>query len=341
MARRTLNRRDPRIVLRNYLNRREPRVGRLLVALWSKQRKSLKYTELDESVLTLNAPDSWVERWQKDYAAFADDVLNGEDGEWLRAMGAAQKVMVDDLRHAGITARKAVDIGGIPFEGNLASQNIQEWIAERGGALATNLTNRQHDAIRVLLTKYSIEEPIGPIALARRLRPVIGLTKGEATAVDNLRVFLNTPHSEGALRGRLRRYPQVLRGVRRFAEGEIPPKVIDKQIANYAGRLHRRRAIRIARTELASAYNRGQLETINQARDMGVFEGPVVKTWRTAGDELVCPICEPLDNTTIGLDGEFEFSRPVGGARQVTGHGQSPPAHPDCRCSEDFEVIEE
>lgn len=331
MPRRKINTRDPRIVLRNYLNKREPKVGRWLVNTWNAERKALKYTELAESIHTLNAPDSWIAKWQQDYSKFVVEELGGENGEWTRAMGSAQAVMVDDIRR----------VGGIPFEGNLASQNIKGWIDGRGATLITNLAERQHDAIRVLLTKYSIQEPVGPIELARRLRPIIGLTKGEATAVDNLRVFLGKPHKETALRARLGRYPQVFRGVRRYAEGEIPPKVIEKQLTNYSGRLQRRRAIRIARTELADAYNMGQLDTIKQAEKMGVFDGPVVKTWRTAGDELVCDICEPLDGTVIGLEEEFEFSKTVGGRREVTGHGQAPSAHPDCRCSEDFEVIEE
>ncbi len=335
MPRRTINRRDPRIVLRNYLNKREPKVGRWLVGTWNAERKALKYTELAESIHTLNAPDSWIAKWQQDYSKFVTEELGGENGEWLKAMGKGQAVMVDGIRK----------VGGIPFEGNLASDNIKNWISQRGSVLATNLTNIQHDAIRVLLTKYAVQEPVGPIELARRLRPVIGLTKGQATAVDNLRVFLGKPHTENALRARLGKYPQVFRGVRRFAEGEIPPKVIEKQLESYGGRLQRRRAVRIARTELASAYNVGQLDTIKQAEAMGVFDGPVVKTWRTAGDEMVCDICEPLDDTTIELESEFEFSKPVGGRdsnrREVTGHGQTPPAHPDCRCSEDFVVLEE
>ncbi len=37
-------------------------------------------------------------------------------------------------------------------------------------------------------------------------------------------------------------------------------------------------------------------------------------TWKTANDELVCPVCGPLADTDVGFGGDI------------------PPAHPNCRC---------
>jgi SPP1 gp7 family putative phage head morphogenesis protein len=80
------------------------------------------------------------------------------------------------------------------------------------------------------------------------------------------------------------------------------------------------RARMIATTEVTRAYSEG-----NQAtwRASGVVDG---KRWNTAVDELVCPICEPLDGMEIGLE-EDGFTTEAGDIG-LTG----PPAHPSCRC---------
>ncbi len=73
------------------------------------------------------------------------------------------------------------------------------------------------------------------------------------------------------------------------------------------------RAELIATTEVTRAYAQG-----NKAawKESGVVEG---QEWNTANDELVCPICGPLDGEQTGLDDDFE-------------NGVNFPAHPRCRC---------
>jgi hypothetical protein len=51
---------------------------------------------------------------------------------------------------------------------------------------------------------------------------------------------------------------------------------------------------------------------------------PVIwEMWRTNGDERVCPICGPLS-----------------GLEYQTGHGPTPPLHPNCRCIRETSRIE-
>jgi SPP1 gp7 family putative phage head morphogenesis protein len=52
-------------------------------------------------------------------------------------------------------------------------------------------------------------------------------------------------------------------------------------------------------------------------QESGVIDG---KEWRTNNDELVCPICGPLDSNVV----------PTG--QQFDGGFDGPPAHPRCRC---------
>ncbi|MDR2650599.1 MAG: phage head morphogenesis protein [Clostridiales bacterium] len=64
--------------------------------------------------------------------------------------------------------------------------------------------------------------------------------------------------------------------------------------ARYAGQQHRQRAMTIARTELAAAYNQGAYEAVRDAREKGLI-GDCRKIWLTAADERVCAKCGALD----------------------------------------------
>lgn len=74
------------------------------------------------------------------------------------------------------------------------------------------------------------------------------------------------------------------------------------------------RAAMIARTETTATANMAQLSVYRRA-------GIQYKTWVTADDERVCPICGALDGRTVGLDEEFSPGI------------YAPPAHPNCRCT--------
>lgn len=80
------------------------------------------------------------------------------------------------------------------------------------------------------------------------------------------------------------------------------------------------RAEMIAVTEVTRAYAEGNIETW---RESGVVSG---KRWMTANDDLVCPICAPLDGMMVGLD-ENGFTTEAGGLGL-----DAPPAHVRCRC---------
>ena len=78
------------------------------------------------------------------------------------------------------------------------------------------------------------------------------------------------------------------------------------------------KARRIAATESLRAANYGTLEGYKQS---GVVK---FKTWLTAEDEKVCPICGTLDGAKIELDEVFS----EGGFE-----ADAPPIHPGCRCT--------
>lgn len=80
------------------------------------------------------------------------------------------------------------------------------------------------------------------------------------------------------------------------------------------------RAEMIGVTETTRSWAEGNLATW---RESGVVKG---KRWETANDELVCPICEPLNGMVVGLD-ENGFTTEEGGMGLT-----APPAHVRCRC---------
>jgi SPP1 gp7 family putative phage head morphogenesis protein len=78
------------------------------------------------------------------------------------------------------------------------------------------------------------------------------------------------------------------------------------------------RARRIAVTETTRLFAEGNLIAWRTG-------GVTHKIWHTAMDELVCPICAPLEGKKVRLDAPF--SPPV-----RDWNGDHPPAHVNCRC---------
>lgn len=90
------------------------------------------------------------------------------------------------------------------------------------------------------------------------------------------------------------------------------PYEISQSLISEASGISKVRAERIAITELA--YAMALVESEASAR-LGIEE----HIWRTSKDELVCPICLPLDGEVTGIKQDFPG-------------GYTIPAHPSCRC---------
>lgn len=186
-------------------------------------------------------------------------------------------------------------------------RNVDDWINARGGELIVDITEQQRLAVRGLLRHFNVNQPLSPHEMGRMLRPVVGLTQRQSGAV--------------------RRLHQTL------TDQGLPRRAVLHQVGNYATRLRRFRAERIARTETAFAFNFGQHAQMRQKIEDGEFSGPVVKTWLTAQDELVCPWCAPLNGQQIG----FEETYPA--VTKRIPNTLVPPAHPMCRCSISYDVV--
>ena len=98
-----------------------------------------------------------------------------------------------------------------------------------------------------------------------------------------------------------------------LASGDSPIKIARAMTAQ-VGKLTKTRAVMIARTEIVAAHAEGQLDTF---ADLGIDEVGILAEWSTAGDDRVCPMCEPLDGAIMTIKE----------ARGLI------PRHPNCRCA--------
>jgi len=94
---------------------------------------------------------------------------------------------------------------------------------------------------------------------------------------------------------------------------------ISKQISKEVG-ISRTRARTVARTETMRAFNSG---LIQQYRKAGVIGVRILAEWLTAGDALVCPICNEFASRDNG------YGPGIWKLDDIEGEI---PAHPNCRC---------
>lgn len=286
--------------LEEYLENNCDEPAEILCGFWKDQQDAITYQEIRQAVLDGTISQGTIDLWMQDYSIL---VANRLSSMWTNAIAA------------GPTGQPILD--GIVFEFNTQSSGILSWLKERGAEFVTTCTQEQKDAIAALVTKkmkdsHTVDE------LARLIRPCIGLTEGQAKAnaryYDNIVTNLKKEHP--------RMKPESIR------------KKAQDAARKYAERQHRERAMTIAQTESAFAYNRGADEGIRQAQEEG-YLGVVIKRWSTSGDDAVCDICASLEGAEVGMDSNFN----IGGRLLFKGQHMLPPAHPRCACA--IEYIEE
>ena len=181
--------------------------------------------------------------------------------DWEVAVAAGTAITKPAISNAFISGGDiAFDLAGfttLPFDGLKATSAAL--VDEICSNMVTAVTDETKRAInRVIRT--GIEQGKGRLAVARRLRPTVGLTEQmlgwSANREENLLI-------EG------------------FSRAQV-----DKKIAAYERKLLRVRTKAIARTESARAMNAGQLQGFAEAGIERVF-------WFALFDR--CPICDPHD----------------------------------------------
>lgn len=278
--------------LRSFLDKNEPELVYFLVNFWRFQGKAVTYKEIREAILAGDITPDLLRQWNEDYSAFVVAYLRPA---YAAAIAAGAKAL--EQKFPGWRFE--------PF-----ADGVLEWTEARAAAFVTNSSATQIEAIRTVVQRAAVLQDMSVDQLARAIRPMVGLTKQQATANLN---YYNTL----------------------IQNGTSQKRALDLS-TRYAARQHRYRGYNIARTELAFAYNKGAQEGTKQAQEKG-YIGETVKVWCTADDERVCPVCGDLEGKTIAIDDDFDFYTKL----QATNPGikRTPPAHPSCRCAVMYKEI--
>lgn len=282
--------------LNDYLNKNSAEPVEFLARFWKDQEEVFTYKEIRQAILSEELSEETLHLWMQDYSVM---VVERMYPLWQNAMAA------------GSLGQPIMDAIATNFAFDLNTPSVLSWINERGAEFVTSVTNEQKQAIESLLTQhvngaYTVDE------LSRVIRPCVGLTEPQAKA--NLRYYQS-------VKAKLRELHPKMK------TESIRRKALDAAI-KYAERQHRDRALVIAQTEMAFAYNRGADEGIRQAQGQNLL-GVMEKRWSTSGDDNVCDICRALDGTQIQMDEEFDFK----GKLLFAGQRKTPPAHPRCACA--------
>ena len=180
----------------------------------------------------------------------------------------------------------------VPFRFDGDNPDAQRAAAKRAADFVVGISRSQREAVRAIILR-SIRDGIPPLDAARLIRDVVGLDPRRANAVANYREELVRQGSAN----------------------------VSGLVDRYAERQLRNRAETIARTEILEALNAGALESWRQARADGYLTGDAEKEWIVTPDDLLCPICEPLDGERRPVEVPF------------SGGVMMPPQHANCRCA--------
>lgn len=167
--------------------------------------------------------------------------------------------------------------------------------------------------------------------MADEIRPLIGLTPGDAQAALRYRATLRRM-ADDKRRGADAAETVTNRFTLSPWKGGPLDGRVDKLYQDYVGRLLRQRAVTIARTETIKAASAGEMISWQATIDDGGADGYLVtREWSTTRDDRACKLCLALDGQkrTTSVS---ENARPRLADDGGFGGVPHPPLHPRCRC---------
>jgi hypothetical protein len=179
------------------------------------------------------------------------------------------------------------------------------WMTDHGLLMVGDLANSSKEAVKQVL-RTGMEEGWDMRRMARGIRDVTGMNQRQAGA--------------------------WLKMEQRLKDGGVPEAKAGRQLERYRKALVRQRAEMIARTEVVTARNQGNLMEWEAMQREGDLPMHAKKKWVAAMGQAgkggrTCEICAELDgHQPIPLSSPFSSS--------IMGKLlQRPPAHPSCRCT--------
>ena len=220
----------------------------------------------------------------------------------------------------------------------------QQWVNDVEDDLITHLTNYAKKTglkLEQVITAWAEIHPDNPIAVE-----VQGYTQNDWQKLYNWATLPTNVKTA---------YLDHLETIANTSSKTITTKTLDiltkadteqwdaKRLRDELTRLGNEHAELIARCETVQAQRLGSLYSArNMSETLGVR---LQKVWHTSGDATTCDFCKHMEGTTLGLDGsylDYGASVETGDRTYVNSFENmvTPNGHPNCRCYEDYEVVE-
>lgn len=220
---------------------------------------------------------------------------------------------------------KRRDAATASFRFDIRHPTADSELREYGATLVTRLSDDQRYAVRQVLAN-GIAEGRSPRSTAldlvgrysrltgRREGGIIGLTSAQAGYVENMRRRLQSGDKAELIKifdmsRRDKRFDAAIR--KAIASGQpIDQSKVVEMVTRYADRLLQTRGETIARTETMMAFNKGQMEAMQQAIAAGyVNSGVVTKVWHAFMDERTRFSHRKMNKAKIGINEKFVTPR--------------------------------
>lgn len=212
----------------------------------------------------------------------------------------ASGVLKGGAKLGALTAEREFGDQPIPLEEDVADA----WSQVYSHRLAAQVGLTSQQAVEAMV-KDGINQRLPAAALADRVSSLYGL---DSRAVNALKAYSST--------GKVSR---------------------DQTVMDMANKMLAARGDLIGSNEVFTAINFGRQMTFMKAVHMKILSKDAHKTWLTAIDERVCPVCRPMDGISVPINDVFNVVMPL----PKTGRGRNrksvahivPPVHPNCRCT--------
>tara|TARA_Y100000593_G_C4295342_1_gene330382 strand:+ start:356 stop:1264 length:909 start_codon:yes stop_codon:yes gene_type:complete len=181
-------------------------------------------------------------------------------------------------------------------------ERLRQWREARRAKVSRTFADTQRDSVNEIVRVIGRERGGSASDVRRIIRSSLGLTRRQSKALIAIWDALQEQGVTGLARA--------------------------TRIVDQANRMQTIRARRIAKTELALAFNAGAHEQMREYIEKNsLLESNIVKIWVTAGDDKVCGFCQEMSDL-----GPQAFAENYPGKNWDEGNSANPPAHPSCRC---------
>ncbi len=286
--------------LRETLEEEQPELEQYLIELWDNQQREITAQQYIEMVKKGKATKEIEKQLLQSTSIF---VL----GKMLDKKQSAMEKGAEKIVKK-ITERQS------SFSFDIKYHETKKWIEKSCAEQIVHLTKTQKEAIKLVIDRAE-RLGITTEGTADLLKPLIGLHKGQVKA--------NVNYYNSIKQNLLENHPKM-------KEQAAEKKVLEKA-KQYAKNQKEYRAMTIARTELAGAYNAGEFYSMKQAQKDGLM-GKVKKYVITAGDGRVCKGCREVEGQETDQYDYFKTQ---------WGEFLFPPFHTSCRCAVEYEEISE